>query len=192
MQNWLGFSPRKRVKTRKSHLSSLFVLAMHIISRDLDKAARRNQFSHHPECSDPLVTHLSFADDFLIFFDGSERSVVGIIEVLRSFSYASGLQLNLEKSELFLDGNNTQLSATLATRFGIVNGSLPVSYLGLPLLPHKMRPKDDQPLLDTVYKRINFWTVRHLSFVGRLQLIQSVLYKLISFWIFVFPLPKSV
>lgn len=132
--------------------SSLFFLAMDILSKDLDNVARSNRFSPHPDCKNPLVTHLNFADDVLIFFDSSERSVSGIIEVLQAFYYASGLQLNLTKSQLILDGNNTQLSSSLASRFGIVNGSLPVRYLGLPLLPHKMRHKDYQPLLDKFAK----------------------------------------
>lgn len=83
------------------------------------------------------------------------------------------------------------MSSSLASHFGIVNGSLPVRYLGLPLLPHQIKPKDYQPLLDKVYKIITYWTVRHLLFAGRLQLIQSVLFSLINFWTSVFPLPKK-
>lgn len=45
--------------------SSLFVLAMDILSKDLDKAAETNQFTAHPACRDLLVTQLSFAMMFL-------------------------------------------------------------------------------------------------------------------------------
>lgn len=158
--------------------SSLFVLAMDILSKKLDLAVRADRFIPHPRCHVPLVTHLSFADDVLIFFDGSERSVEGILEVLNSFYLDSGLQLSLAKSRIFLDGNNQSLIASLASTFQITLGSFPVRYLGLPLLPHKMRPRDFQPLLDKVRFRFTSWSNRHLSYAGRLQLIQSVIYEL--------------
>lgn len=69
--------------------------------------------------------------------------------------------------------------------------SLPVRYLGLPLLPYKMGPSDFQPLLDRVNKKINSWTVWYLSFAGRLQLISLVIYGIINLWAAVFSLPKS-
>lgn len=39
--------------------------------------------------------------------------------------------------------------------------------------------------------RISSWTARHLSFAGRLQLIGSVLYSIVSFWMSAFRLPKE-
>lgn len=106
----VGFFPGKKGLRQGDPISSsLFVLAMDILAKDLDNRVRTNQFGHHPQCIDPLVTHLGFADDVLIFFDGTERSLAGIIEDLNSFYVASGLQLNLGKSRLFLDGNNSPL-----------------------------------------------------------------------------------
>lgn len=155
-------------------------------------AVRERVFKAHPQFLDPLVSHLSFDDDILVFFDGSKFYVAGILSVLRTFQGVSGLALNLKKSFLFLDGNNVALSRTMARSYGLDQGSLPVKYLGLPLMPHKFRPQDYQPLIDKVKARIFSWTLRHLSFAGRLQLIQSVLFSIINFWASVFPLPKRV
>ncbi|CAA7042276.1 unnamed protein product [Microthlaspi erraticum] len=171
--------------------SSLFVLSMDILSKLLDKAVLSGNLRPHPFCVDPLITHLSFTDDVLIFFDGSEDSLRGILKVLKDFEGTSGLALSLQKSCLFLDGNNQELTRHLASTFGLVHGALPVRYLGLPLLPHKLRPLDYQPLIDRVRSRICSWTARQLSFAGRLQLIQSVIYSMINFWSAVFPLPKK-
>lgn len=172
----VGFFPGKKgLRQGDSISSSLFVLAMDIFSKKLDLTVNRNVFSPHPLCSDPLITHLSFADDVLIFFDGSERSLKGILDVLIDFQTDSGLVLNLSKSYLFLDGDNMSLSRDLSSRYGLLQGSLPVRYLGLPLMPHKLRPQDYQPLIDKVLSRISSWIVRYLSFAGRLQLIQAVI-----------------
>lgn len=188
----VGFFPGKKGLRQGDPLSStLFVLAMDILSKNLDKAARSQLFIPHPTCLNPLVTHLSFADDVLIFFDGTESSLQGILNVLNGFHRVSGLAINLAKSSLFLDGNNSILTQQLATRFHISHGALPVKYLGLPLLPRKPQPLDYQPLIDKVLARITGWTVRHLSFAGRLQLIQSVILGIINFWGAVFPLPNA-
>ncbi|CAA7024778.1 unnamed protein product [Microthlaspi erraticum] len=171
--------------------SSLFVLVMDFLSKMLDDAVRTSRVKPHPHCEDPLLTHLSFADDMLIFFDGSPQSLKAILEVLSTFNEISGLALNPRKSLLFLDGNDSVATASMAESFGLLPGSLPVKYLGLPLLPHKMRKQDYQPLIDRVTARISSWPVKRLSFAGRLQLIQSVLSSMVNFWAAVFPLPMS-
>ena len=53
---------------------------MDILVKLLDKAA-----TSHPDCFDPLVTHLSFEDDILIFFNGTAASLERILGVLNEF-----------------------------------------------------------------------------------------------------------
>lgn len=188
----LGFIPGKKGLRQGDPISSsLFVMAMDILSKDLDKAVSQEVFKPHPDCYDPLVTHLSFADDVLIFFDGSSDSLRGIMQVLLNFQRKSGLALNLRKTKVFIDGNNVSDCQALATQFGLQQGTLPVKYLGLPLSPKKLSKRDYQPLIDRVRARVSSWTAKHLSFAGRLQLIQSVIFGIINFWSAVFPLPKS-
>ncbi|CAA7015800.1 unnamed protein product [Microthlaspi erraticum] len=188
----VGFFPGKKGLRQGDPISSsLFVLAMDVLSKLLDLGVAQNRFSPLPLAVDPLVTHLSFADDLLVFFDGKEESLDGILNILKEFEIASGLALSLRKACLFLDGDNGQASEVLARRFGLINGAFPVRYLGVPLMPHKLRPQDYQPLIDKVKSRIGSWTVRRLCFAGRLQLIHSVLYGTVSFWSSIFPLPKT-
>lgn len=143
-------------------------------------------------CHSPLITHLCFADDVIILFDGSECSLEGILAVLRNFHVVSGLALSLEKSCLFIDGGNSHHISDLAPRFGLKRGSLSVCYLGLPLLPHKMRPIDYQPVVDKVLAIISSWTVRHLSYAERLQLIQSVIFSIINLYMILGVSPPQV
>ncbi|CAA7016344.1 unnamed protein product [Microthlaspi erraticum] len=184
------FAGKKGLRQGDPISSSLFVLAMDVLSKSLDEGTLLNRFRPHPLCSNPLITHLSFADDLLVFFDGRAESLQGIFDILKDFQKISGLALSLTKTSLFLDGDNYQVTHDMAARFGIRHGSLPVRYLGLPLLPKKLSLQDCQPLLDRVRSRIGSWTVRPLSFAGRLQLIKSVLNGIINFWASIFPLPK--
>jgi hypothetical protein len=71
-------------------------------------------------------------------------------------------------------------------------GSLPVRYLGVPLITKRLSAMDCDALVAKIAGRIDSWLVRHLSFARRLQLISSILFSLQVFWARVFILPKKV
>ncbi|XP_010445560.1 PREDICTED: uncharacterized protein LOC104728245 [Camelina sativa] len=102
----------------------------------------------------------------------------------------SGLQMNKQKTELFHVGLS-QEDSTAISGFGFQFGTLPIWYLGLPLLHRKLRKQDYSPLMDKVSERFNGWAVKCLSFADRLQLVSSVIYGLINFWMSAFALPKG-
>ncbi|CAA0382872.1 unnamed protein product [Arabidopsis thaliana] len=185
------FQGRKGLRQGDPNSSLLFVLAMDVLSKKLDRGAINQSFIPHPMCDAPLVTHLSFADDILIFFDGSESSLCGILDSLDEFKAASGLGLNKEKSALFIDGGNFVLAHDISVRVGLQHGSFHVRYLRVPLTSKKLKKQDYQPLLDRLAKRFNSWSVKKLSYAGRLQLIQSVIYSTITFWASIFLLPNQ-
>lgn len=187
-----GFFLGKKGLRQGDPISSLlFVIAMDVLSKMLDHGAIDGRFGLHPECEAPLITDLSFADDVLIFFDGAAESLRGILQILEEFRLISGLKINRQKTELLLDGGSTSRCRDLATEMGISHGALPLRYLGVPLSPKKMTRSDFQPLLDKISARFNSWTVRHLSFAGRFQLIQAVIYSTISFWASMFIIPNE-
>ncbi|XP_010418986.1 PREDICTED: uncharacterized protein LOC104704630 [Camelina sativa] len=181
----------KGLRQGDSISAPLFTLVMDILSKQLDESVTRGTFQPHPKCQQPLITHLSFADDILVFFDGGENSLVEILRILTQFKASSGLGVNLTKSCLYLDGNNRGSISQMAARHNLTYGSLPMRYLGVPLTPHKLKPTDYQPLIDKVQSRISSWTSRHLSFAGRLQLLHSVINSTINFWASVFLLPNK-
>lgn len=127
----------------------------------------------------------------LVFFDGSEESLRGILEILEEFKQLSGLSINRDKTELMIDGGSHSLCQELAESLEIKQGALPVRYLGVLLSSKKMRKSDFKPLLDKIEARFNSWAVKHLSFAGKFQLIQAVIYSTITFWTSIFILPKE-
>ncbi|CAL9238076.1 unnamed protein product, partial [Arabidopsis halleri] len=101
-----------------------------IAAVQLDLATTSGRIQAHPLCVNPLVTHLSFADDILVFFNGQEASLIAILDVLAQFKSVSGLGINLSKSCLFLDGSNFDLISQISSRHNLTHGSLPIRYLG--------------------------------------------------------------
>lgn len=70
----------------------------------IDRAAERKQIGYHPRCQNILLTHLCFADDLMVFTDGSKRSIEGVLKVFDEFAAISGLKISLEKSTLYIAG----------------------------------------------------------------------------------------
>ncbi|CAA7030815.1 unnamed protein product [Microthlaspi erraticum] len=169
---------------------SLFVIAMEAYSNLLTSAFDSCSIGYHPLGRNPKITHLAFVDDIVIFFDGKGSSLQGISSTLEDFKQLSGLCMNREKTDLFLAGLNPEESEALNI-FGFQKGSLPIRYLGLPLLHRKLRKADYSPLTDKIKAKFNSWTVKGLTFAGRLQLISSVIYSLVNFWFSAFSLPKG-
>jgi hypothetical protein len=171
----------------------LFVLAMEGLSLLLEEMASSFPFfSFHPRCSLLRLTHLSFADDLLIFSAASAASVQGVLNLLNEFEDLSGLKSNPSKSSVFLTGVAPHEKQKILHLLHMPEGVLPVRYLGVPLITKHMSAADCDCLITKVSSRIDSWLVRKLSFAGRLQLLSSVLFSLQNFWTRVFILPKRI
>ena len=165
---------------------------MNVLSKLLDAAAKNGVFSFHPKCHRIQLTHLCFADDLLIFSKGNLDSIMGIQKVLELFFSYSGLQLNNTKTELFSSGVSWVGLEEMHQNTGFKIGLLPVRYLGVPLVTRRLTKNDCAPLVERITARIKGWAVKFLSFAGRLQLIQSVLFSVYNYWCRNFILPKGV
>lgn len=166
-------------------------MVMEALSRLMEKAVDQGQIRLHPKCSDPQVSHLLFADDLLVFSDGSRQSLSGILSAMEEFKRMSGLDMNHAKSELFFGGYLDIQKAVLSDLYGIKLGEFPTRYLGLPLKPGCISLATLQPFIDQITDKLHSWTMKFLSFAGKVQLITSVIYGNVNFWSSVFVLPKS-
>lgn len=128
------------------------------------------------------LTHLAFADDLLIFLEGTEKSVAGVFTVLSQFEKLSGLAVNIHKTSMFCSGLSDLTEANILRRFLLNSEALPVRYLGLPLYYKRLSVKDCDPLISQIRRKYNAWMNRHLSMAGRLTLISSVIPGIIGFW----------
>lgn len=168
----------------------LFVLAMEVFSKLLYSRYDSGYIHYHPKAGDLSISHLMFADDVMIFFDGGSSSMHGICETLDDFADWSGLKVNKDKSQLFQAGLDLSERITSAA-YGFPAGTFPIRYLGLPLMCRKLRIADYGPLLEKLSARLRSWVSKALSFAGRTQLISSVIFGLINFWMSTFLLPKG-
>nr|XP_043615865.1 uncharacterized protein LOC122587764 [Erigeron canadensis] len=73
------------------------------------------------------------------------------------------------------DANSARVVWEALEEFKNISGSLPVKYLGVPLVSTRLIYRDCKELIEKINNRVNNWKNKFLSFVGRLQLVQSVL-----------------
>lgn len=143
-----GYFKGKRGLRQGDPLSPyLFVIAMNYLSLMLNKAAEENKINYHSKCNAMKLTHLSFADDLLIFIDGSISSVQNVLQVLKDFEHRSGLAVSFQKTSFYSSGLSEEEINVIQASTGMLHGTLPFSYLGVPLNSRKLSIANCQPLL---------------------------------------------
>ncbi|XP_039048777.1 uncharacterized protein LOC120189611 [Hibiscus syriacus] len=106
----------------------LFVISMNVLSRLLNLAAAKNLISFHPKYKRIGLTHLSFADDLMIFCKGNVDSIIGVISVLEQFYEMSGLNLNASKCVFFSAGISSRNVELIQQITGFQPGTLPLRW----------------------------------------------------------------
>ena len=155
------------------------------------KISEDNSFLYHWRCEALNITHICFADDLLLFCGDSPQTATILKDSLDEFFLLSGMVANNSKSFIISASVNPNFTSSIRDIFGYSVGSLPINYLGAPLLSSKITDHDCKCLVEKMVARNKSWTNRFLSFAGRLQLIQSILMSMQNFWAGLFILPKK-
>ncbi|CAM8944441.1 unnamed protein product [Rhodiola kirilowii] len=156
---------------------TLFIICMEVFSRMLQhQVSSKRIYPFFIKKEALVVNHLLYADDMLIFTNGSEISMNRLMSLIKSFYASSGQQLNSSKSLIFFDQNiPPDRKKTLLTDTNFSEGSFPTTYLGAPLFPGRVKIEYFQALEDKVRARINGWTRNMISMGGRITIIEAVL-----------------
>jgi hypothetical protein len=171
----------------------LFLLVVEGFSGVMRKAVDLNLFKGFAVGRDPvIISHLQYADDTLCIGEASVTNLWTLKAILRGFEMASGLKVNYFKSGLI--GVNVaptflEMACTfLNCRLGVV----PFKYLGLPIGANPKSSVTWDPLLEHLRKRLFSWRNNHISFGGRIVLLNSVLNAIPIFYLSFLKMPVSV
>ena len=99
------------------------------------------------------ISHLLFGDDTLIFYDADVEQLHNLRCLFFCFEAASGLKINLSKSEIVPIGE-VQDIGLLASVFGCQVVGLHMKYLGLPLGAHCKATTIWNGVLQTTERRL--------------------------------------
>ena len=137
------------------------------------------------------ISHLLFVDDTLVFCQASQDHLTYLSWLLMWFEAMLGLRINLEKSELIPVGRVENID-DFALDFGCRVGSLPSTYLGLPLGALFKSVIVWDGVEERFCRRLAMWKRQYISKGGRTTLIRSTSSNLPIYFMSLLCLPSSV
>ena len=191
-----GFFPNTRGLRQGDPLSPyLFVMGMEILDVLIRRAVEGGYLTgcniRGGSRTSLNISHLFFADDTVVFCEANKDQVSHLSWILIWFEAASGLRINLAKSEIIPVGEVEEI-LEMAAELGCRVGSLPSQYLGLPLgVPNRASSMWDG-VEEKVRRRLALWKRQYISKGGRITLIKSTLASMPIYQMSIFRMPKSV
>ncbi|GJZ74184.1 hypothetical protein Tco_0638330 [Tanacetum coccineum] len=177
--------------------SFIFILAMEGLYTSIQNVVEYNKIAG-TVMGDTKTQHLSsflcgIADDVVFLTDWSHGEVDGIdLDVLHNFHMASGLKINISKSNIYGVGVNMDEVSNMASAAGCATGTTPFIYLGIPEGASMARTSRWDGVIQRFRNRLSKWKVKMLSSGGRLTLIKSILGSLGIYLMSMFRVPKGV
>ena len=170
----------------------LFVLTADLLQSIVNNAWSRGILKHpidEPFGGDyPIV---QYADDTLLILQTDGRILFNLKCLLRSFSDSTGLNVNFQKSFLVPINVSQSRTSHLSRTFGCAIGTMPFTYLGLPLGTTKSTLQDFFPMMTRIENRLSIVS-KFLSYHGRLILVNSVMIALPTFYMCTLQLPPQI
>lgn len=99
---WVFFSSKRGVRQGDHMPPYVFVLGVEYLTRLLKNKHYHPQFKFHPKCKSLKLTHVAFADDMMVICHADRHSPLLLKAGFDKFAEASGLSINVQKSQLFL------------------------------------------------------------------------------------------
>eukprot|EP00253_Pinus_taeda_P027077 PITA_27077 len=154
----------------------LFILAAEGLGRFIKQERTSNRIKGLQIWGNNLpLTHQQFVDDIMLFGEPTVREVRQLRRILDLFAEASGLEINKDKSCIFIFNTIDQVKSHLIRILGFKKGELPTKYLSNVLDYTSRRMKNWQGVLDKLSNKVANWAFRVLNIAGRIVLAKSVL-----------------
>ena len=123
--------------------------------------------------------------------EASDVQLAHLKVILQTFSSSTGLKVNYSKSMLVPINLSDDRATFLAQTFGCVLGTLPFTYLGLPLEISKPKIVDFLPLVTRCERRVAC-TSAFLYQAGRLEVTNAIFTALPMYFMSTFRLHKTI
>jgi hypothetical protein len=134
---------------------------------------------------------IQYADDTMIVLPADPAQLQVFKGILDQYAAFTRLKINYHKSSLIQINLSQEEAISLADGFNCQLGSMPFTYLGLPMGTTKPSIRDMSPLIDRVERRLSAVS-SFLSYGDRLVLVNSVLSSLPTHYMLTLRLPPGI
>ncbi|XP_058759546.1 uncharacterized protein LOC131632838 [Vicia villosa] len=138
---------------------------------------------HHSKCGKLGITHLTFADDILLFSRGDKQSIDVMMQAMDTFYSSTRLVVNPMKCYIYFGDVDIDTKQEILASTGFNEDALPFRYLGVPVTSKRLTVNHYLPLIEKILSRINHWSAKLLSIVGRVQLVKAVTTSIANYWL---------
>ncbi|KAK2369401.1 hypothetical protein QL285_082539 [Trifolium repens] len=164
----------------------LFLIVAEGLAGLMRRAVAIGKFKGYQVSDNIQFQMLQFADDTIILGEGTRDNLWTIKTLLRSFELVSDLKINFIKSKLYGVNVVPSFLAAGSAFLSCRSDTLPFKFLGKPVGANPRRQATWKPIVEKMEKRLSSWSSRHLSYGGRVTLINSVLSSLPLYFFFFF------
>jgi hypothetical protein len=170
----------------------LFVLAADFLETILNNAMNQGQLTRPIPCTAcPDFPVIQYADDTLVVMKADANQLIFLKALLHSFAESIGLVVNYHKSNMIpINMDDTRLSH-FAANINCKKGTLPFTYLGLPLGITKPSLEYFIPMVKRVQRRL-CGIEDFLNYGGKLEMFKSVLSSLLMFYMCCLDIPVTI
>ena len=168
----------------------LFILCAEILAHSI----RTNLNIKGIRWESKVIKILMYADDTTIVLDGSKESLLEAISTLNQFTAASGLKVNIEKTETMFIGsltNSPPLDLGSESKLKWTKG--PVKALGTWFSNNKSERErlNFDSRIKQLRKILNSWSLRRLSPLGKISVIKSLAFSILVYNLSTLPTPED-
>ena len=185
------FTCKKGVRQGDPLSPLLFAIAADLLQSVVNDMFHKGLLELPIPCHDKDYPIIQYADDTLIILPAKEPQLLALKGMLLLFSKSTGLHVNYHKSSMLPINVDSVEIARLASVFGCVVGSLPFTYLGLPVGINKPKILDLMPLVDSMERKLSV-SSSFLAHGGRLQYLISALSSVPIFFLCSLDLPPGI
>nr|GEY38441.1 RNA-directed DNA polymerase, eukaryota [Tanacetum cinerariifolium] len=170
----------------------LLILIMESLHISFSRASSDGFFKGIQIKGSITISHLFYADDAMFIGEWSDSNLKNVVKILNCFYYASGLKINIDKSQLLGVGVPRSTVAQTAGEIGCMVLNHQFRYLGVMVGELMSRRSAWDDAVNKIRSRLSNWKVKTLSIGGRLTLLKSVLGASPLYYMSIFKTPKGV
>ena len=134
-----------------------------------------------------------YADDTVLFLEGTSESLSAALDVITAFRSASGLKVNIDKSFLFPLGYFVRMPPPFVNDLQLTIAHGPIRYLGI-YFNHNNEDffaLNYQPKLSRLKSILGMWSTRDLTPIGKITIIKSLVLSDLVYLFSVLPNPVT-